>query len=125
MKFLLLFTLLFSTLLFSDNDEKKYEEHYTLSFTKEHNCTLVKNGIKIDLFDKKFKKKDPKSAYTCHAIQKEQYNDCKIVNKKNISAMFFAYGSYEYTNFIIAFQNPHQSVDSSLEVDCTKKLSNK
>jgi len=32
------------------------------------------------------------------------------------------FGSYEYTNFIMAFQNPSQSVESSLTVECTKKL---
>lgn len=111
---LILTTLAFSSLLANDT--------YILSYSKEHNCTLRKNGTSIELFDKRFEKKAPKSAYTCSAIQKEQYNNCKIISTKNTTAQFFGFGSYEYTNLILAFQNPSKSVNSSMEVLCTKDL---
>ena len=95
---------------------------YLLTYSKDKNCTLAKNAKKIALFDERFKQKAPHSSYTCSAIQKEQYNDCKVVNKKNITAEFFGYGAYGYTNLIMAFQNPSPSVKSSLKVICTKDL---
>jgi len=95
---------------------------YQLSFSKDTNCTLTKNSKKIPLFDKRFKQKAPRTSYTCSAIQKEKYNDCKIINKKNITAQYFGYGAYEYTNLIMAYENPSPNVKSSLKVICTKDL---
>jgi len=95
---------------------------YKVTYSKENNCTMTKNGKDTPLFDKRFEKKAPNSSYTCSAIQKEQYNDCKILSKKNLTAQFFGYGAYEYTNLIIAFKNPSPSVKSSIAVECTKEL---
>ena len=100
------------------------DDIYKLTYSKENNCTITKNAKEIPLFDPKFENKAPNSSYTCSTIQKENYNDCKILNKKNITAQFFGYGAYEYTNLIIAFQNPSKSVESSIEVKCTKELVN-
>lgn len=96
---------------------------YKLTYTQDNNCTLIKNGKSIELFDKRFKTKKPNSAYTCSAIQKEQYTNCKIKNSSNTSAQLFSFGSYEYTNLIIAFKNPSPSVNSSMEVVCTQEVS--
>ena len=118
-KKLFLLSLMISTTLLSANDI------YKLTYNKENNCTLTKNGKKIPLFDPRFKRKKPRSSYTCSAIQKEQYNDCKRVDYKNTSAQMIAFGSYAYTNLVLAFQNPSKSVESSLTVECTKKLPKK
>jgi len=83
-------------------------------------CELTKNGKTIPFFDKKFKRLAPRNHYTCFSLQKEQYNDCKIVDKKNITAMYYGYGSYEATNAIISFKNPSPTVDSYVKVQCTK-----
>ena len=115
-KKLFLLSLMISTTLLSANDI------YKLTYNKENNCTLTKNNKKIPLFDPRFKRKKPRSSYTCSAIQKEQYNDCKRVDYKNTSAQMIAFGSYAYTNLVLAFQNPSKSVESSLTVECTKKL---
>lgn len=101
------------------------DDTYRLTYSSDTNCTLTKNTQEIPLFDPRFKKKEPKSSYTCSAIQKEQYNDCQIIDKKNITAEFFGYGLYEYTNFLIAFKNPHPSVKSFIEIKCTKSLPKK
>ena len=115
--------ILFSTTLYAEtNSSAAYEDIYHLSFSKENNCTLLKNSKNTPLFDKRFEKKKPRSSYTCDAIQKEQYNECVVLEKKNITALFFGYGSYEMTNLIIAFKNPHESVESSVKVACTKKI---
>ena len=116
----LLFTLLFTFALLGANDT------YILSYnTQDKNCTLTKNKELIPLFDPRFEKKNPRNSYTCSAIQKEQYNDCKRMEYKNTSAQMLSFGNYEYTNLIIAFQNPHESVASSLTIECTKELPKK
>ncbi|MCF6172971.1 MAG: hypothetical protein L3J44_04220 [Campylobacteraceae bacterium] len=99
------------------------DDTYLLTYTKDANCTLIKNGKEIPLFDTRFKRKIPKNSYTCSVLQKEQYNNCKILDTKNTTAQVFSFGSYEYTNFIMAFKNPTPTVNSSMEVVCTKKLS--
>jgi len=115
-----LFALFFAFSLLGANDI------YTLSFdTQDKNCTLTKNSEPIELFDPRFEKKRPKSPYTCYAIQKEQYVDCKRVDFKNTSAQMLSFGQYDYTNLIIAFHNPHESVASSLTIECTKDLPKK
>ncbi len=97
---------------------------YTLSYnSKDANCTLSKNGVKIPVFDKRFKKKAPKNSYTCFAIQKEKYNDCRIVDKKNTTAVVFSYGVYGYTNLLISFKTPTKYIDGHMTVECTKSLS--
>lgn len=98
------------------------DDIYELNYSKDSNCTLSKNATSIKLFDSRFEKKAPNNAYTCSAIQKEQYNNCKIISTKNTTAQFFGFGSYEYTNLVIAFQNPSKSVKSSMKVLCTKDL---
>jgi len=118
-KKLFVLSLMISTTLLSANDI------YKLAYNKENNCTLTKNNKKIPLFDPRFKKQKPRSSYTCTAIQKEQYNDCKRVDYKNTSAQMIAFGNYAYTNLVLAFQNPSKSVKSSLTVECTKKLPKK
>jgi len=98
------------------------ESTYRLSYSPDTNCALVKNGVDIPLFDPRFERKMPSDSYTCSAIQKEQYNDCKVVAKQNITAQFFGYGVYEHTNLIIAIKTPHKTVKSFLEIECTKEL---
>ena len=97
------------------------DDVYLLHFSKDTNCTLSKNGKDIPLFDSRFKQKPPRSAYTCSAIQKEQYNNCNVIKKKNITAQYFGYGAYEFTNLIIAIKNPSPSVTSMIKIKCTKK----
>lgn len=110
----LLFFLSLSTLVADDV--------YRLTFSKETGkCTLEKNGKETALFDTRFESKPPKSAYKCYAIQKEQYKDCKVIAKKNVTAMFMGYGTYDYTNAILAFQNINRHYDSVLAVKCSKK----
>lgn len=116
---LLLGSTLFAIQTKQDNNDDKYTLEYHAD-TKE--CSLQKNGKNIDLFDERLGDKAPRSAYTCTAMQKEQYNDCKRVGFKNTSAQMLSFGNYEYTNLIIAFQNPHESVASSLTIECTKEL---
>jgi len=101
------------------------DDIYILKYSHDTNCTLSKNGKDIPLFDTRFKKKPPRSSYTCSAIQKEQYNDCEVMKKKNITAQFFGYGAYQYTNLIIAIQNPSPSVTSMIKIKCTKNLPKK
>lgn len=95
---------------------------YELKFSSENNCSMTKNSENVPLFDKRFKSKKPISPYSCDAIQKEQYNDCNILTKTNISALYFGYGAYGSTNLIIAFKNSNPSKDSSIKITCTKKL---
>jgi len=109
--------LLLSSISFAD-------DVYVIKYSKESNCTVSKNSKSIELFDKRFEKKAPQNGYTCSFIRKEQYNDCKIISKKNITAQFFGYGVYEYTNLIVAFKSPDPSVESSIKVTCTKKIKN-
>lgn len=116
-------TKLFLSLLITNATLLSANDIYKLTYNiKDKNCTLIKNNKKIPLFDPRFKQKKPRSSYTCSAIQKEQYNNCKRVDYKNTSAQMMAFGSYEYTNLVLAFQNPSKSVESSLRVECTKKL---
>lgn len=98
------------------------DDTFVLSYSKDSNCTLTKNGSDIPLIDPRFGNQKPNFAYTCNSVQKERYNQCEIINSKNTTALLFAYGVYENTNHIIAFKNPHPSVDSSIEVKCTKEL---
>ena len=101
------------------------DDVYVLSYAKDTNCTLTKNSKTIPFFDPKFGKMNPNFGYTCTSIQKEQYNKCKILKSENISALMFSYGSYEYTNNIIAIRNPFPSVKSSITVTCTKNIPTK
>ena len=101
------------------------DDVYKLTYSNDTNCTLTKNTKEIPLFDPRFEKKEPKSSYTCSAIQKEKYNDCEVIDKQNITAQYFGYGLYEYTNLIIAFKNPHPSVKSFIKIKCTKSLAKK
>ena len=98
------------------------DDVYDVTYSKKDGCIVTKNGKVTELFDTRFKKKQPRSSYTCSAIQKENYNDCVRVEHKNTSAEFLGFGAYDYTNLIIAFKNPHPSVESSIKVRCTKKL---
>lgn len=96
------------------------DDTYVLTY-ENSKCKLLKNGKETELFDKRFDRKQPRRLYTCSAIQKEQYNNCSVIEKENISAFYYGYGAYEYTNLIMSFQNPHKSVKSKLKVLCTKK----
>jgi len=107
--------LLFISVVYAD-------DIYELTYSHEHNCTLLKNGKSIELFDKRFDKKQPKTSYTCSAIQKEQYTNCVIEDKNNITALVFSYGQYEYTNLLIAFKSPTKHIKSSVKVNCTKHI---
>jgi len=93
---------------------------YKLSYSPDTNCTLIKNSKKIPLFDKRFKMKAPNNGYTCSLIQKERYNECHIVNKKNITALVFSYGAYDFTNLITAIKVPTKNIDSFIEIECKK-----
>ncbi len=98
-------------------------DHYRLSFDANRSkCTLTLNGKKIDLFDKRFKITAPKTPYTCYSIRKEQYNDCVISKKENLSAFIFAYGTYPNTNLVIAFKTPTKDTKGVVELECTKSL---
>jgi len=121
MKKIFLFLFLTFSLYSDSNLTTPSEDLYTLSFSPDSNCSLLKNGKKIPTFDLRFKRKEPKSAYTCSALQKEQYRECSVLKKDNISAFFFGYGSYDFTNLIIAFKNPHKSTKSSVTVTCSKR----
>lgn len=114
-KSLLIFILLLISSLYAN-------DVYTITYSKDNNCTMTKNNKKIPLFDERFKVKEPKSSYTCGAIQKEQYNDCKVLSKKNLTAQYFGYGAYKFTNLIIAFRNPSPRINSSITIECTKEL---
>ncbi|UCN00597.1 hypothetical protein LCX93_01390 [Sulfurimonas sp. SWIR-19] len=113
--------------LFSLYASSAYEDTYLLKYSsKDSNCTLTKNGEQIPVFDPRFKdKKPPYNAYTCNAIIKEQYNDCKIVQKENTTAVVFSFGTYEFTNLLFAFKTPVKSIDGMMQVECTKKLHHK
>ena len=113
MKKVILISFLFASLFADDVYLLKYDH------TKQK-CELTKNGKTIPFFDKQFKMKKPNNPYTCFSIQKEQYNDCKVIDKKNVTAMYYGYGSYDSTNAIISFKNPSKSVDSFVKVQCTK-----
>ena len=117
-KSLLLVTL---TILLSNSSLVAYDT-YKLEYTEDKNCTLIKNGKDTALFDKRFEKKKPHNPYTCFAIQKEQYNECRIIKKKNIKALVFSYGSYDYTNLLMAIQSPTKHTDAFLEVKCRKSI---
>jgi len=112
----ILLTIFFASTLFAKNDI------YLLKYSsKDKNCTLLKNGKKIEWFDKRFKNViPPKWAYSCQAIQKEQYNDCVILSKKNVTSMMFAYGPYEKTNLVFAFRVPVDYIDGNMTIECTK-----
>lgn len=111
---------IFVSSLFLLATSSQADDTYLLKYSKDTNCTLTKNSKKIALFDKRFKQKAPRSSYTCSVVQKEQYNDCRVISKKNITAQFFGYGSYGFTNLIMAYKNPSPSVKSSLKIVCTK-----
>lgn len=97
------------------------DDRYVLHFSvKESNCTLVKNGKSIPMFDNRFKVEPPKSSYTCYAVRKEQYKDCRVLEKKNVTAMLLGYGSYQYTNFVLAFKGINRYYDSLITVECSK-----
>jgi len=96
------------------------DDIYLLKYNANtHKCSIKKNGKTIPLVDKRFKTQ-PQNPYTCFSIQKEQYKDCKINKKKNISAMFFGYGSYDKTNLIISLQNVSKNITSYMEIQCNK-----
>jgi hypothetical protein len=102
------------------------DDVYMLKYSGvDHSCTLTKNTKDIPLFDKRFKMKEPKTSYTCSAMQKEQYNYCKIDDSSNTTAQVFSYGVYEYTNLVMVFKNPTKSTNSFMKVICTKKLVHK
>lgn len=107
--------LMTSSSLFSDDT-------YIIKYSKDSNCTLTKNGKNIPFLDPKFGEVNPNYGYTCTSVQKEQYNKCTILKSKNVSALMFAYGSFEFTNSIIAVKNPHSSVDTFIKVKCTKDI---
>jgi len=113
-------TLLLLTPLFLFGTALVANDTYKLTYTHDTNCTLIKNNKEIALFDKRFKKKAPSNGYTCSLIQKEQYKECHIVNKKNITALVFSYGSYEFTNFLTAIKVPTKYINASIEVECKK-----
>ena len=98
------------------------DDIYVLKYSKDANCTLYKNGKKVPVFDKRFKRKAPKSGFTCNAIQKEHYNDCIVITSKNTTAQVFAFGTYEYTNLVIAFKTPTPYISGMMKVQCTKSL---
>jgi len=95
---------------------------YILSYSKDTNCTLTKNGKKVPTFDKRFKRKAPTNGYTCNAIQKEQYNDCVIRKTKGTTAQVFSFGSYEFTNLVFAFKTATPYIKGMMKVECTKTL---
>lgn len=111
----IIFAALIATVNISADDT--YELRY-----KDKNCSLTKNSVSIPLIDPRFGEQKPNFAYTCNAVQKEQYNYCEILNSENTTALLFAYGAYDNTNHIMAFKNPHKSVESSLKVKCTKEF---
>ena len=121
---IILFLTLFTLSLFCENNTSVYEDVYLFT-SSDRNCTLSKNNKIIPSFDPKFKRKQPRSDYSCSAMQKEQYTECSVLERENITALLVAYGSYEKTNLIIAFKNPHKSVKSSVTVACTKELKKK
>ena len=114
--------LLLSTMLLLIGTITMANDTYTLSYSKDTNCTLTKNGKKTPTFDKRFKRKAPTNSYTCNAIQKEQYNDCLIRKTKNTTAQVFSFGSYEYTNLLMAFKTATPSLKGMMQVECTKSL---
>lgn len=114
--------LFFFTMLLFTTAELIANDTYILSYAKDTNCTLTKNGNKIPTFDKRFKRKAPANGYTCNAIQKEQYNDCVIRKTKNTTAQVFSFGTYEYTNLLMAFKTATPNVTGMMEVECTKSL---
>ncbi len=114
--------LLLSTLLFFTMTTIMANDIYTLTYSKDTNCTLTKNGKKTPTFDKRFKRKAPANGYTCNAIQKEQYNDCVIRKTKNTTAQVFSFGTYEYTNLLMAFKTATPYEKGMMEVECTKSL---
>jgi len=95
-------------------------DNYVLTYSKDANCTLTKNGKEIPLFDKRFDMKPPHNSYTCFTVQKEQYRECHIKNKKHVTALVFSYGPYEYTNLLVATQSPSKHIDNEIEVECSK-----
>lgn len=114
--------LLFTTILLLTTTTAIADDTYTLSYSQDTNCTLTKNGKKTPTFDKRFERKAPANSYTCNAIQKEQYNDCVIRKTKNTTAQVFSFGSYEYTNLLMAFKTATPSVEGMMQVECTKSL---
>ena len=114
---------LFLSPLFATSQNEDNDVRYVLSYNaKDMNCTLSANGTKIPTFDSKFNQKPPRNAYTCFAIQKEQYNECHIVDKKNTTAVVFSYGVYDFTDLVVSFKTPTKHIDGHITVDCTKSL---
>ena len=95
---------------------------YVLTFNKDSNCSLTKNGDIIPVYDPRFEKKAPRSHYTCTAMQKENYVNCSTIKSTNTTAEMLAFGRYEKTNLIFGFKNPTPNVTSMMEIECTKKL---
>jgi len=115
-------SLLFTVTLFLATASVMANDTYILTYAKDINCTLTKNSKQIATFDKRFKVKAPANGYTCNAIQKEQYNDCIIRKTENTTAQVFSFGTYEFTNLIMAFKTATPSVKGLMEVECTKSL---
>jgi len=96
-------------------------DRYDLFYNhKTRNCTLSKNNKNTVLFDKRFKKKQPKSPYTCTAWIKEQYSDCHLIDKKRVAAQSISFGRFEQTNLIIAIEADYRKLDSFIEVECIR-----
>lgn len=115
-------SLLFTTLVLLASTLVCASDTYILTYTKDTNCTLTKNGKKIPTFDKRFNIKAPANGYTCNGIQKEQYNDCVIRKTKNTTAQVFSFGTYGYTNLLMAFKTATPITKGMMEVECTKSL---
>lgn len=94
---------------------------YRLVYTANNkNCTLFKNNQKIEIFDLRFNAPQPHSPYTCATWQKEFYRSCKIRDKKAVSAVALAYGSFARTSLLLGFQADYYRLNASLELECIK-----
>jgi len=109
---IILFSLIFSTLYAKEN--------YILKYTPDNKlCQLTQNGVKIDLFDKRFSLPEPKNSYQCAALRKEHYKDCKMVENNNTTATTVSYGVYEDTNLVVAFKvDENSTLESRIELLC-------
>jgi hypothetical protein len=88
---------------------------------KTQECSLYRNGRKIPLFDPRFKKKAPRTPYTCASWQKMQYRGCRQQGAKSVSAAALSYGVYPSTNFLFGFKADHPRVDAYMEVECSRQ----
>jgi len=114
MKKVLLFLSILTASIFANDT---YLLEYIL---KESKCLLKKNGKNIELFDKRFKLKKPKHSYSCSALQKEQYKECKVLEKKNVRAQILAYGLDKDTNFVLAFRVDDNGSKSYSKIRCSR-----